>query len=82
MSLSIIIPIAPNDHAEDLIKQIQRLGFDPIAITQGNRGKSLNRGAKLAKGKYLLFLHADSKLDDVSIKKLPEILMAKKMAQI
>ena len=74
MFLSIIIPLAPNDSADDLIKQIQRLGYDPIVVSEETRAKSLNRGVMLASGEHLIFLHADTKIEDSSLKKLPGIL--------
>ena len=74
MFLSIIIPLASDDNADDLVKQLQRLGHDPIVISEGTRAKSLNRGAMLANGEHLFFLHADTKIDDSSLDKLPDIL--------
>ena len=74
MFLSIIIPLAPDDSADDLIKQLQRLGYDPIVVSEETRAKSLNRGVMLANGEYLIFLHADTNLDDSSLEKLPGIL--------
>ena len=74
MFLSIIIPLAPNDSADDLIKQIQRLGYDPIVVSEETRAKSLNRGVMLANGEHLIFLHADTKIEDSSLEKLPGIL--------
>ena len=74
MFLSIIIPLAPDDSADDLIKQIQRLGYDPIVVSEETRAKSLNRGVMLANGEHLIFLHADTKIEDSSLEKLPGIL--------
>mgnify|MGYP000317190660 CR=1 FL=1 len=74
MFLSIIIPLAPDDSADDLIKQLQRLGYDPIVVSEETRAKSLNRGAMLADGEHLFFLHADTNLDDSILEKLSGIL--------
>jgi GT2 family glycosyltransferase len=74
MFLSIIIPLASDDRADDLIKQLQRFGYEPIVVSEETRAKSLNRGAMLADGENLFFLHADTNLDDSILEKLPGIL--------
>ena len=74
MFLTIIIPLAPGDSADVLINQLQKFGYEPIVVTEETRAKSLNRGARLADGEYLLFLHADTNLDNNCLKELPEIL--------
>ena len=73
MSLSIIIPLAPGDSAEKLLKKLYLFGYNPIVTSYGNRAMSLNHGGRIADGKYLLFLHADSYLDDSLLMVLPKI---------
>ena len=73
MSLSIIIPLAPGDSAEKLLKKLYLFGYNPIVTSYGNRAKSLNHGGRIADGQYLLFLHADSYLDDSFLMALPKI---------
>ncbi len=77
MFLSIIIPLAPDDSADELIKQIQKFGHEPVVVSEGTRAKSLNRGAMIAQGEHLFFLHADTTLDDSSLEKLSDILKGK-----
>lgn len=44
----------------------QRQGIDlPIVMGETGRGNQLNRGAEIAQGRFLLFLHADSRFDDL-----------------
>ena len=50
------------------IAQIQ--GLNVIKSLKSNRGHQLNLGASNAKGEWLLFLHADSRLDTLWEKKL------------
>ena len=73
MSLSIIIPLAPGDSAKKLLKKLYLFGYNPIVTSFGNRAKSLNHGGRIADGQYLLFLHADSYLDDSFLMALPKI---------
>jgi len=54
------------------IAKIQRVNI--INSTQQNRGYQLNIGASKAKGDWLLFLHADSRLDPKWIKSLLEVI--------
>lgn len=73
MSLSIIIPLAPGDSVERLLKRLDLCGYNPIVTSDGSRAKSLNHGGRIADGKYLLFLHADSFLDESFMMALPKI---------
>ena len=52
-------------------------GFDVIKSLKKNRGYQLKIGASKAKGDWLLFLHADSRLDANWIKKVFEIIKTK-----
>ena len=54
------------------IAQIQ--GIDVIKSSKKNRGYQLKKGASNARGDWLLFLHADSRLELESIKRLSEII--------
>ena len=57
------------------IAQIQ--GVNTINSLEQNRGLQLGEGASKAKGEWLLFLHADSRLDKVWVKKLLKIMQTK-----
>ena len=57
------------------IAQIQ--GINIINSLEQNRGLQLGLGASNAKGEWLLFLHADSRLDKVWVKKLLKIMQTK-----
>ena len=57
------------------IAQIQ--GLNIINSLDQNRGLQLGLGASKAKGEWLLFLHADSRLDKVWVKKLLKIMQTK-----
>ena len=57
------------------IAQIQ--GVNIINSLEQNRGLQLGLGASNAKGEWLLFLHADSRLDKQWVKKLLKILQTK-----
>ena len=47
----------------DSTKLIAKLGCAKIiSLKEGNRGKQLRTGGKLARGEWLLFLHADCRL--------------------
>ena len=58
------------------IAQIQ--GINIINSLEQNRGLQLGVGASKAKGEWLLFLHADSRLDKAWVKKLLKIIQTKK----
>ncbi|ADJ28697.1 TIGR04283 family arsenosugar biosynthesis glycosyltransferase [Nitrosococcus watsonii] len=48
--------------SSDQTVSLARPLVDYILVTQQSRGAQMNAGAKVAKGKLLLFLHADSRL--------------------
>ena len=58
------------------IAQIQ--GIDVIKSTKKNRGYQLKTGASKASGDWLLFLHADSRLDQKWVKGLIKIMQTRK----
>lgn len=63
--LSIIIPVAPDEDAhEELLRQLNAFDAEIIVSSEGSRARSMNVAASHAKGEYLWFLHADSRLDD------------------
>ncbi len=66
----LIIDAGSNDRTE-LISKLFRTKF--IKSKEPNRGSQLNLGASKAKGEWLLFLHADSRLPE----QWPEILQSK-----
>ena len=62
----------------DLTASIAKIqGFNVIKSLKSNRGYQLNIGAKNAKGNWLLFLHADSRLDPIWIHRLTSIIKKK-----
>lgn len=68
--LQIIIPKSIEDDASHLNNHLKLLGHIPIIISYETRAKSLNIGARKATSKYILFLHADSKIQNDSIENL------------
>ena len=62
VSLSIIIPLAPEEEKPNALIATLPQEAEVILSQEGGRAVSLNHGAKRANGEYLLFLHADSKL--------------------
>ncbi|BDA79605.1 hypothetical protein LPTSP3_g25350 [Leptospira kobayashii] len=73
-SVSIIIPIFPGDNeAEELLKFLNHHipeDWEVIVSSpkeKGNRAYALNEGAKKAHGKFLWFLHGDSRLEKEEI---------------
>tara|TARA_B100000900_G_scaffold77733_1_gene62268 strand:- start:148 stop:861 length:714 start_codon:yes stop_codon:yes gene_type:complete len=67
----LIIDSTSNDKTKD-IALINGSRF--YKINKNNRGLQLNYGAKKAKGKWLLFIHADSRLEFNWSKKIIDIL--------
>lgn len=70
--VSIIIPIAPNETAheillKDLDSVLKNEGAEIIVSSEGSRAASLNVGAGKANREFLWFLHADSR---VSVKNI------------
>ncbi|GEQ96937.1 hypothetical protein JCM17844_05740 [Iodidimonas gelatinilytica] len=68
--ISVIIPVRPDEAAlPALLSQLEghRAICDIHVMGEGSRAKSLNAGAKKARGTLLWFLHADSVLTDDSI---------------
>lgn len=61
--ISIIIPAAPVEPALDrLLEDLRGLDCEIIVSREGTRARSLNNGAARAKGRFLWFLHADSRV--------------------
>ena len=80
--VSIIIPVAPNETAHEiLLKDLDGCGAEIIVSSEGSRAESLNAGAEKASRDFLWFLHADSRVsaDNIgvlvrSIKREPGVL--------
>tara|TARA_A100001011_G_C13932489_1_gene683761 strand:- start:7 stop:612 length:606 start_codon:yes stop_codon:yes gene_type:complete len=68
--LQIIIPKSCQDDASTLVNHLELLGHIPIIISNQTRAKSMNEGASKATSKYILFLHADTKIENNSINNL------------
>ena len=65
--LQIVIPKSSQDDASNLANHLEALGHTPIIISNKTRAISLNEGARKATSEYILFLHADSKIEDDTI---------------
>jgi len=65
--------------SSDLTISIAKIqGITIVNNLEPNRGSQLRIGASKAKGEWLLFLHADSRLDQIWVKRLLKIMEAKK----
>ncbi len=70
ISISVIIPLAPNEiQPKSLLASLPE-NTDIILSQKEGRAASLNHGAAQAKGEYLWFLHADSELSTQAWRKL------------
>ncbi len=59
----------------DSTKLIARLGGAKlICLKEKNRGMQLHKGALIAKGEWLLFLHADSRLNKYWVEKVSRVI--------
>ena len=65
--LQIVIPKSSQDDASTLANHLETLGHIPIIISNKTRAISLNEGARKTTSEYILFLHADSKIEDNTI---------------
>lgn len=74
VDLSIIIPLAPTEtqqtHLLQDLKQIPALKADIVQCCKGSRAVSLNKGAAQARGQWLWFLHADSRVTADNVRAL------------
>ena len=68
--LQIVIPKFSQDDASTLANHLEALGHIPIIISKKTRAISLNEGARKTTSDYILFLHADSKIEDDTIENL------------
>ena len=68
--LQIVIPKFSQDDASNLANHLEALGHIPIIISKKTRAISLNEGARKTTSDYILFLHADSKIEDDTIENL------------
>ena len=59
--------------SRDKSLMISRTLSRKVYIESAARSKQLNTGGRYAKGEYLIFLHADTKLDDVAINNILKI---------
>tara|TARA_B100001057_G_scaffold255312_1_gene255548 strand:+ start:121 stop:726 length:606 start_codon:yes stop_codon:yes gene_type:complete len=65
--LQVVIPKSSQDDASTLANHLEALGHIPIIISNKTRAISLNEGARKTTSDYILFLHADSKIEDDTI---------------
>lgn len=73
VKLSVIIPVGPNeDSHSNLLKDLECLPDDVEIIVEqsSSRAQALNSGAAKAKGEFLWFLHADSKVTEEMVPRL------------
>ena len=75
--LQIVIPKFSQDDASNLANHLEALGHIPIIITKKTRAISLNEGAIKTTSDYILFLHADSKIEDDTIENLINYIKAR-----
>ena len=68
--LQIVIPKFSQDDASNLANHLEALGHIPIIISKKTRAISLNEGARKTTSDHILFLHADSKIEDDTIENL------------
>lgn len=74
-NVSIIIPLAPSETAhEKLLDDLKSVQAEIICSSEGSRAKSLNNGVKKAANDFLLFLHADSRLNQMVFAQLEQYL--------
>ena len=75
--LQIVIPKFSEDDASTLANHLEALGHIPIIISKKTRAISLNEGARKTTSDYILFLHADSKIEDDTIENLINFIKAR-----
>ena len=75
--LQIVIPKFSQDDASNLANHLEALGHIPIIISKKTRAMSLNEGARKTTSDYILFLHADSKIEDDTIENLINYIKAR-----
>ena len=71
------LTIVDGGSRDSTISIAQIHGINIINSLEQNRGLQLGLGASKSKGEWLLFLHADSRLDKVWVKKLLKIMQTK-----
>lgn len=73
--LSIIIPVAEGEQAvQTLLPDLKSVSQDIVICSEGSRARSLNKGAQQAKGEFLWFLHADSRVSSDNLEQLEKHL--------
>ena len=75
--LQIVIPKFSQDDDSILANHLEALGHIPIIISKKTRAISLNEGARKTTSDYILFLHADSKIEDDTIENLINYIKAR-----
>ena len=77
-NISVIIPIAPDETEHHALLEFFDNQNDPqievITASGNSRANAQNNGAKRAVGDFLWFIHADTKIQPVHIKKLKSAL--------
>ena len=77
--LQIVIPKFSEDDASTLANHLEVLGHLPIIISKKTRAISLNEGARKTTSDYILFLHADSIIEDDTIENLINYIKVRKV---
>lgn len=70
--------IVANGSSSDLTAEKARAAGAAVVVSESGRGRQMNRGAEIARGKILLFLHADTQLPETFRKDIEQILQDKR----
>jgi rSAM/selenodomain-associated transferase 2 len=72
------IIVVDGDPQGGTTKVIQDRNVIPIVSEKKGRGKQMNAGATVACGEVLIFLHADTRLPEMALEKIYDVLQSKK----
>ena len=72
--LTVIIPLSPIKNQQSVLladlKALSDWGMEVIQCSKGSRACSLNKGAAQARGQWLWFVHADSRISERQLRAL------------
>jgi GT2 family glycosyltransferase len=76
--LTVIIPLSPIENQQSVLladlKALSDWGMEVIQCSKGSRACSLNKGAAQARGQWLWFVHADSRISERQLRALQRSL--------
>ena len=76
--LTVIIPLSPIENQQSVLladlKALSDWGMEVIQCSKGSRACSLNKGAAQARGQWLWFVHADSRIGERQLRALQRSL--------